>query len=245
VEPIEERISYFKRHEERWRKPMKMMERFKLVLINPSKAVWDITHRPSGNAFGFLFFMNSLLFGLVGVVFVGKINLPPGYNQPMDTALFYLGAYVTFVVIGMIYFLFLWLLLVLAHTYGAKFGLNIITKGKKLGGVIYWMFLPSIFATGLYVAILAIGLPIVTVKNVSAITDAVILLFNRGTSVFIAADIVQIVVYFGYMSILFSFVFRELFDKSTQNSLITSVITGLVCMGIFIMTRSTLAIGIF
>lgn len=224
---------------------MKMMERFKLVLINPSKAVWDITHRPSASAFGFLFFMNALLFGLVGVVFVGKINLPPGLNQPGYIALFSLGAYASFVVIGMIYFLFFWLLLVMAHTYGAKYGLNIITKGKKLGGVIYWMFLPSIFATGLYVAILAIGLPTVNADTVPDITGAIIFLFNSSISVFVAADIVQIVFYFGYMSILFSFVFRELFDKSTQKSLITSIITGLVCMGIFIMTRSTLAFGIF
>ncbi|MFX0102936.1 MAG: TFIIB-type zinc ribbon-containing protein [Candidatus Hodarchaeota archaeon] len=258
VESIERRIPYFKRHEERWRKPMKMMERFKLVLLNPSKAIWDITHRPSGQAFGFLFFINALLFGLVGVVILAKIDISsvigiggklmsdlPGYH-----ALFYLGAYAVFFVIGMIYLLILWLFIVIAHTYGAKLGLNIVTRGKKQAGVIYWMFLPSLFATGLYVGILAIGLPPVkasgSLLGVSpAIIAAVEELFANGKDAFMAADIAQVVVYFGYMSILMSFVFRELYDKSTQRALVTSIITGLICMGVFIMTRSSLAIGIF
>jgi hypothetical protein len=261
VEPIEKTIPYFKRHEERWRKPMKMMERFKLVLVNPSKAIWDVTHHPSANAFGFLFIMNSLLYGLVGVVLLGKLdltNVTIGYTSITSMnyfgyyTLFYLGAYAMFFVIGMLYFLFLWSFMVLAHTYGAKIGMNVITKGKKQSGVIYWMFLPSIFATGLYVGILAIGLP--TIKGASGeltnpgslnIFNFIMDLFVNGSGAFLAADIAQIVVYFGYMSILMAFVFRELYDKSTQRSLITSIITGLICMGVFIMTRSSLAIGIF
>ncbi|MHA1698990.1 MAG: hypothetical protein ACTSWN_09150 [Promethearchaeota archaeon] len=279
VEKIENLIPYFKRHEEKWRKPFNMFERFKLILINPGKAFWDISHKPSLSAGWFMFFMNSLLFGLVGIILAAKIdtrNLEFAgtyYNTLFyySQAFNYLEMYIMFFIIGMINYAFLWSFYSLLQTIMAKIIMNITPKWREQNEIFCWAYFPSLFATAGYLIVLAIGLPelILPAADISPgywtsigwyynnyyyseanqldlelMSTAIAYYFQDNKNVFMVADMIQIVVYFGYISLLFSIAIREYYGTSTLKALINCLIVGLVCAGIYIYTRSSFPIGI-
>jgi len=264
VEPLERRLPFLQRHEEKWRKPMPMFERFKWILLDPSKAIWDVVHKPTGDGGIFTFFMNVLLFGLVGVVLFNKLDMsqvlvgfggtppvPLHYTDlPLTMALHGLGMYVMFVVIGMLYFGILWGFLSIAHGISSKYTLNIVPKWREQSAVMAWPFFPSLFATGLYVAVLAIGLPTrslgaIDMTGTNALPPEAIaaigeLFFSaRSLSAWIVADVVQIAFYFGYLSILIAIAYRELYDKSTTKALISAIIVGIIGAFVYVLTRSS------
>ena len=260
VEPLESKIGFFRRHEERWHKPMTMLQRFKWILVNPSKAIWDIVHKPKGSGGVFLFFMNALLFGLVGVVLYNKLDMSSVsiLGRPYSTLVQYqwlagLSLYFAFVVYGILYFLILWGLLLGTHTLVARYVLNITPRYGQQPGVMNWMFFPTLVATGVYIVVLALGLPTVKIPAMNlqstssvsaAIYSQVFSLFfsSRSRPVWIAVDVIQIVYYFGYLSLLFAIAFREMYDKSTTKSLIAALISGAICGTVFVLTRSSFGI---
>lgn len=259
VELIETKIPFFRRHEEKWHKPMTMVERFKWIILNPSKAMWDIVHKPKGGGGVFLFFMNALLFGLVGVVLYNKLDFSglTIYSIPYSSLVQYqwlagLAMYFAFVVYGIVYFLILWGFLLLTHTIAAKYVLNITPKYKQQLGVMNWAFFPALLITGIYIFVLELGLPTVNIgtMNLSSLTSIASTvyseiwnkLFISSSPVWIAADIVQIVYYFGYLSLLLAIAFREMYDKSTTKALISAIISSVICATIFVLTRSSFSI---
>ncbi len=245
VETLERHVGFLARHEERWRKPMKFWERVKWLLIRPSRAMWDIAHKPNDDGGAFAFLTNILLFGLVGVVLFNKAGAQSLYST-WNPLLFLhgLAMYAMFVVIGLIYFIILWGFITLAHTIAAKYALNYTFRYPEHWRVLYWALVPSIFCTGLYVAILAIGLPQLpgSTDPVAISTAASALFFTaRSQPVWIAADIVQIAFYFGYLTILMAIAFREFYDKSTTRALVSAIITSVIGAAVFVLTRSSFA----
>jgi hypothetical protein len=243
VETLERHVGFLARHEERWRKPMKFWARVKWMLIRPSYAIWDIVHKPSDQGGAFAFFANILLFGLVGVVLFNKAG-GAGLYPAMSPLIFLhgLAMYAMFVVIGLVYFIILWGFIILAHSIAAKYALNIQPRWTAQQRVMYWTFVPALFCTGLYVAILAIGLPQTTGPSDLAglVAAAGNLFFTvRSQPVWIIADIVQIAFYFGYLTILIAIAFREYYDKSTTREFIAAIITGVIGATVFVLTRST------
>ncbi|HME51556.1 MAG TPA: hypothetical protein VKM55_05020 [Candidatus Lokiarchaeia archaeon] len=259
VEFLETKIPLFRRHEERWHKPMTMLQRFKWIILNPSKAMWDIVHKPKSEGGVFLFFINALLFGLVGVVLYNKIDFSgvsiygfPYSSLPQIQWLAGLSIYFAFVAYGIVYFLILWGFLLLAHTIAAKYILNINPRYGQQLGVMNWAFLPALVVTGVYILVLDFGLPTVSLgtMNLSNIGSIPIAIYSQVLSLYfsprslptwIAADIVQIVYYFGYLSLLLAIAFREMYDKSTTKALISAIIAGIICATIFVLTRSSFA----
>jgi len=153
-------------------------------------------------------------------------------------------------VYGMVYFLVLWGFLLLAHTIAAKYILNIRPRYGQQLGIMTWSFFPALVATGLYIIVLAMGLPTVNITPVdlSSFTSIPPAIYSQITSLYfsprslpawIVADIVQIVFYFGYLSLLFAIAFREMYDKSTTKALISALISGVICATVFVLTRSS------
>jgi hypothetical protein len=257
IKDVLETVPYFRRHEEKWRKPMGMWERFKCIIMDPPRAAWDIVHKPTQGGGAFVFFMNSFLYGLVGVVLFDKLDLSATSLSPDYISLAGLGIYLSFVVIGIIYTAILWGLILLAQTIAQKYVANVIPKWDKQGPVLTWMFFPSLLATGLYVVILAIGLPRVTLTAAEVsgslysnlITAIGSLFINSGTGSVLAtwavADSITIAFYFGYLSVLLAIAYREFYDVSTLRSLVATVIAGIICAVIFVYTRSTFMAGVF
>ncbi|MBN2150843.1 MAG: hypothetical protein JW839_05345 [Candidatus Lokiarchaeota archaeon] len=242
VEALERHVGFLARHEERWRKPMKFWERVKWMLVRPSRAMWDIVHKPTDDGGAFALFGNMLLFGLVGVVLFNKSGAPAFY--PSFTALFMhgLAMYAMFAAIGFLYFVILWGLIIIVQTIAVKYALNIAPRWGTQLPVMYWAFVPALLCTGLYVAILALGLPQLSgATTIDAIAAASIDLFfnSRSLPVWIAADVVQIAFYFGYLSILLAIAYREYYDKSTTRALVATIVTSVIGAVVFVMTRST------
>jgi hypothetical protein len=239
VEALERHVGFLARYEERWRKPMKFWERVKWLFIRPSRAMWDIVHKPNDDGGAFAFFTNILLFGLVGLVLFNKAGAA-GLYPALSPLLFLhgLAMYAMFVVIGLVYFIILWGFLIFAHTIAAKYALNINPRWMAQQRVMYWTFVPAMFCTGLYVAILAIGLP-----QLPKATDPGVLIAAAGslfsTPVWIVADVVQIAFYFGYLTILLAIAYREYYDKSTTRALISAFITSIIGAAVFVLTRSS------
>jgi hypothetical protein len=245
IEGLEKRIGFLARHEERWRKPMKFWARVKWMLVRPSYAMWDIVHKPSDAGGAFAFFSNILLFGLIGVILFNKVGAPALY-PPWSPWLFLhgFGMYAMFVALGLINFIILWGFIVLAQAVAAKYALNIQPRYGEQLRVVYWVFVPALFCTGACVAILAIGLPQAAGATdlASVIAAAGNLFFTaRSMPAWIVVDIVQIVFYFGYVSILLAIAFREYYDKSTTRALVGAVIAGIIGAVVFVLTRSTFA----
>ena len=266
TETIEDTIPFFQRHQEKWRKPLGFGTRLKLVLTNPGKVMWDLTHKPSAGGGTFIFFMNCLIFGLVGLVLFAKMDttnlklgLDPYSNFPGYQTLHAFSIYLLFVLNGIIFFGMLYLFIIIAQTIGAKYVLNIIPKWKKQGNVLTWAFFPSIIATGVYVAILAIGLPIsdplppidilgdFTMYDPLANESVYQSLFTSGQALITwqIAEVVQISFYFGYLSLLLAIGYREYYDKSTTKALVSTLLTGGICAVIYVFTRSVFPIPIF
>ncbi|MHA1793022.1 MAG: hypothetical protein ACTSVI_10290 [Promethearchaeota archaeon] len=223
---------------------MGLIERFRLILINPAKAFWDIVHKPSGKGGGIIFLWNILIYGLVGVALTGKLNFTYSPSLAL-VALIGFANYLIFMVYGVIYFGMMWMFIIFAHTIGARFMLNVSPKMGKQTGVMYWAFFPSIFSTAIYVLIIAIGIVPVDIPSPSynLATQLPNFLWNNRVT-FMVADIFQIAFYFGYLSILLTFAYRELYNASTLKAFISTVITGIACAVIFIYTRSTFPIGV-
>ena len=243
VEELERHVGFLARHEERWRKPMKFWERVKWMFIRPSRAMWDIVHKPTDDGGAFALFGNMALFGLVGVVLFNKAGAQALYSSSIPLLLLHgLALYAMFFALGFIYFVILWGFIIIAQTLAAKYALNITPRWGPQLRVIYWNFVPALLCTGLYVAILAIGLPqLAGSTNIDAISAAAGALFftARSQPVWIAAEVVQIAFYFGYLPVLLAISYREYYDKSTTRALITAIITGVIGAIIFVMTRST------
>lgn len=241
VDALEAALPFFGRHEERWRKPMGMFERFKYMLIDPSRAMWDISHKPSPQGPVFIFFMNVLLFGLIGPILLGKLAgsevwlIYPGFN-----ALAGLGTYFAFVLVGIIQFGILWGLLVVAQTIGVKMVANVVPKWTKQAEVVTWAFVPSIFATGIYVLVVLVGVTAVPVESVP------LLFFPAGSTqasgAWLVADIVLIAFYCGYIPVLMAIGFREHYDKPTLKCVLSAAIVAAISAVVFVFTRSTFPI---
>ncbi len=245
VEGLEQRVGFLARHEERWRKPMKFWARVKWMLIRPSHAMWDIVHKPSDDGGAFALFGNILLFGLVGVVLFNKAGGQALYSTSIPLLLMHgLAMYAMFAALGFIYFVMLWGLIIIAQTIAAKYALNVAPRWGPQLRVMYWTFVPAFFCTGVYVAIIAIGLPQITgATDLAGVVAAAGNLFftARSLPVWIAADVVQIAFYFGYMSILLAIAYREYYDKSTTRALVSTIITSVIGAVVFVLTRSTFA----
>jgi hypothetical protein len=164
-----------------------------------------------------------------------------------------LSLYFAFVVYGIIYFLILWGLLVGTHTLVARFVLNITPRYGQQPGVMNWMFFPTVVATGVYIVVLALGLPTVhlpamNLASTSSVSTAIytqvfsLFFSSQSKTVWIAVDVIQIAYYFGYLSLLFAIAFREMYDKSTTKALIAAIISGVICGTVFVLTRSSFGV---
>jgi len=243
IEGLEKRVDFLARHEERWKKPAKFWERVKWMLIRPSHAMWDIVHKPNDAGGAFAVFSNMLIFGLVGVVLFNKAGAASLYSSS-DPLLFLhgLGMYAMFVAVGFVYFVILWGFIILAQTIAAKFILNITPRWGPQLRVMYWTLVPALLCTGVHVLILAVGLPqLPGATDVSTLVAQATGLFFSGRSlpVWIAADVVQIVFYFGYLTLLFAIAVREYYDKSTVKALFSAIIASVIGAVIFVTTRAT------
>ncbi len=251
VETLERHVGFLARYEERWRKPMKFWERVKWLIIRPSRAFWDIVHKPNDDGGAFAFFTNIFLFGLVGVILFNKAGGAGLYSGSIPNSGFLLfmhglAMYLMFVVIGLIYFVILWGFITVAHTIAAKYALNITIRWPDQQRVMYWAFVPAILCTGVYVAVLAIGLPqlpqLAPVPLPGSLDPNILIAAASQLFVspaWIVADVVQILFYFGYLTIVLAIAFREYYDKSTTRELITAVTTGVICAVVFVLTRSS------
>ncbi len=268
IEPIEVSVPrLFRRHEERWKKPLTMKERFKYVLTDPPRAFWDIVHKPNANGVLLTFFVNVLIFGLTGVVLLAKLNLQnvTFSGQPYSTEysayllLSGVALYFAFVLIGILYFGMLWALIIISHTITTQLIANILPKWRTQSNVLLWAFFPSIFATIASVIILLVGLPMVTLIPLELATPGAppeilveqidglffFLYSDRARIPWMVSDIVQIAVYCGYSAILSTIGFRQLYEKSTTRVLAAIIVSSVICAAIFIYTRSSFPIGIF
>nr|MDO8117744.1 hypothetical protein [Candidatus Sigynarchaeota archaeon] len=268
IEPIEVRVPMlFRRHEERWKKPYTMKERFRYILTDPPRAFWDIVHKPTVNGVVFTFFMNALIFGLTGIILLAKLNLQnvtyggnPYTSEYMLTfVLNGLGLYIGFVLIGIFYFGIMWMLIIMSHTITTQLIANILPKWRTQSNVLLWAFFPSIFATIASMVVILVGLPMVTliplelatpgappVNIVEQIDSLFFFLYSdRARIPWMISDIIQIGVYCGYSAILMTIAYRELYEKSTTRVLASIIISSLICAAIFIYTRSSFPIGIF
>ncbi|MBD3351493.1 MAG: hypothetical protein GF364_08395 [Candidatus Lokiarchaeota archaeon] len=134
-----ESIKLFRRIDEKWTKPLSKFRRMLLVIANPSRAFWDITHYREKVGGGLVYLVWCLSFGLIGSSIYAHVDLSPtvgtgsvyagliafGINFLQSMSMFML-----FFLFGLIYYgLFIWLGNKL-FKWGANYSINLSDQLK-------------------------------------------------------------------------------------------------------------------
>ncbi|MHA1996790.1 MAG: hypothetical protein ACTSU9_01655 [Promethearchaeota archaeon] len=197
------------------------------MIINPGRAFWDISHKPDKPKGGALiFFASAALYGLTGNILCNKVVVTASPTM-------HLSMFVIYFVFGLLFLGMIWGFTIVAQTVMAKYTLNIIPDWMEQGKVISWAFFPSLIGIGIYLLILMVGIP-------AGVAD---LGLYRGT--FMAGDVVLMIFYFGYVTVLMAIGFREFYDKSTTKALVGTIIMGVIFATVFVTTRGSFGVNFF
>lgn len=222
---------------------MSLLGRFKFMIINPSKAFWDITHKPKGKGGGLTFLLSIVLYGFLGMVMYMKMDFSASAYSHSFFGLF--GMFLLFFLIGFVFIGLTWGFSLFAQTIVAKYSLNILPEWRKQVKILAWAYFPSLIGIAIHLLIISIGLPKIPYTGGGTFGVNLAAHFAAHNGVFIAADIVLMGFFFGYVPILQAIGIREIYDNSTTKSLIGSVATGIVLAIVFITTRTSFGVTFF
>jgi len=132
-EPIE-KIPIFRRVDEEWSNPMPRWQRFLFVIINPSRAFWDIIHSRKKIGGNLIYLFTALSFGLIGAASFVHIQLPPFSIDPLLNSLIQFlhtfSVFFQFFLFGLIYYLIFYAIANKFYKSGANFSINLKTRLK-------------------------------------------------------------------------------------------------------------------
>ncbi|MHA1340626.1 MAG: TFIIB-type zinc ribbon-containing protein [Promethearchaeota archaeon] len=129
-----ERIPIFKRVEEEWTNPMPRWKRLIYVIINPSRAFWDIIHNRKKIGGNLVYLFSCIAFGLIGAAAFSHIQLPPLSIDPIINSwlIFVHGfsVFLQFFLFGLIYYWFFYWIANKFYKWGANLSINLKTRLK-------------------------------------------------------------------------------------------------------------------
>ncbi|HMF32885.1 MAG TPA: Yip1 family protein [Candidatus Lokiarchaeia archaeon] len=226
-----ERIKYFERPEKRWKRPQGTLTRFKQVFTNPSELFWDLRYDEKHRGGGYVILIDAALFGLLGLVLASKIVYSVTFWQQGLTSL---SIFIAFFALGLVYHLMLFgFLSLLFRMVAVRVG------GKKQSHsfeAMLYAFFPSIVGNGVSLLILLIALPAVPFAQ-NDLFAALTPLFQSPAWVFV--DIINLVIYAGWVPILAALGIRSLHEISTTRSITGCYIVGILVALLLIITRGT------
>ncbi|MBN1216795.1 MAG: zinc ribbon domain-containing protein [Candidatus Lokiarchaeota archaeon] len=128
-----ERIPFFKRIEEDWYNPYPWYFKILYLIINPSRAFWDINHLRKKSPGLLIVLFSSLLYGLMGLVLFSRFNFIS--VDLVFTSVYSLGFFVVFFLFGFIYQVLLFYFLIWIYTKGANYSVGFTQKLEKRFGI--------------------------------------------------------------------------------------------------------------
>jgi hypothetical protein len=226
-----ERNKYFERPEKRWKRPQGILTRFKQVFTNPSELFWDLRYDEKRSGAGYILLINSALFGLLGLILVSKITVQISL---LAQGLTYLSTFLAFFMLGVLYHLILFAFLSFLYRLVAIRG-----GGKKKSHslkAMFYAFFPSIVGNAVSLLVLLIALPTVPYVQTN-VFDSLTPMFQSPAWEFV--DIVNLVIYAGWIPLLAALCIRSLHDISTTKSIVFCSFVGIIVGLLLIITRGT------
>ncbi len=128
-----EKIPFFKRIEEDWYNPYPWYFKILYLIINPSRAFWDINHLRKKSPGLLIVLFSSLLYGLIGLILFSRFN----FNSVdiIFTSAYSLGFFIVFFLFGFIYQVLLFYFLIWIYTKGANYSVGFTQKLEKRFGI--------------------------------------------------------------------------------------------------------------
>ncbi|MBY9006260.1 MAG: zinc ribbon domain-containing protein [Candidatus Lokiarchaeota archaeon] len=136
IEKIE-KIPFFKRIEEDWFNPYPWYIKILYLIINPSRAFWDINHLRKKSPGLLILLLSSLFYGFIGLIIFSRFNITSG-GIPVDlvfTSVYSLGFLLAFFLFGFFYQLLLFYFLIWIYTKGANYSVGFTQKLEKRFGL--------------------------------------------------------------------------------------------------------------
>lgn len=131
IEKIEN-VSIFKRIEKEWIRPEPFYMNIYWLFLRPNYAFWDINHRRRSAPGYIIIFLNSLLWGLMGIAFLSHYTF-----TPFSTTLFFYVLYffIVFFILGFIFQMLLFTILIWFFTKGANYAVDFSSRMEsRFGG---------------------------------------------------------------------------------------------------------------
>lgn len=123
-----ENFFIFQRYEEEWDAPLGFFTRLYLLIVNPSKAFWDINHKRDSSPGWIILLLNALIYGLFGLAIFSHFQIPFilfGYEMV---------AFLVFFMFGFVYYLILYRFLYYLFKTGANYSIGFGDRMKERFG---------------------------------------------------------------------------------------------------------------
>lgn len=139
-----ENFLFFKRYEAEWSNPERLLTRLYLLIVNPSKAFWDINHKRDSAPGYLIILFNSLIYGLLGLAIFSHFQISAINGNPVSPfdiiTLFsyFTSVFIIFFAFGFVYHFLLLLILSFFFMKGANYSIGFTERleerfGKKRG----------------------------------------------------------------------------------------------------------------
>lgn len=272
VERIEN-LSIFKRIEEEFITPARWYVTILWLFIKPNRAFWNINHKRKKAPWIKILLFNALLYGLMYLVLISRINILTAPPLSMYRFLIDLGTFITLFGVGFLFYLVSGVLLIwifsrvanitvdFSERLEVRFGKEAEEKEKYSeaemspfsiykGGTLHQQqakkyqmmmcaFAPYILITALKIVIILIGMPTITIPNITSLAPPLSDPYF-SSPVWTVLDVIDALTLGIWVPILISLAIRELSNSSTFRVFLSSVAIGILIAVLFYFLRPTL-----